>query len=207
MRCSLRIDSVTEPRDSGLTCAGVEPTLSGHSRGSRRVVLRTGTLTPSTDVGLRHDAGDAETGTGVEVGGGMRYEGDRWSMDGSARTLLVHEAGGYEEWGASGRGLSLTVAPAWGAAGSNVEVLWGSRTLKNSEGGSSSPSAGSRPRSGTDSQGRGRPGSSPRTRGSHSQSPGTARGGSGPGGRSLRRSRSDSRGAEQREEKATPTTP
>ena len=36
----------------------------------------------------RRREGDAETGTGVEVGGGMRYEGDRWSMEGSVRTLL-----------------------------------------------------------------------------------------------------------------------
>lgn len=97
-------------------------------------MLGTGTFTPSTDVGLCCDAGDAETGTGVEAGGGMRNEGDRWSIQGSARMLFVHEAGGYEEWGASGsiridpdvsgRGISLTVALAWGAAGSKVEGLW-----------------------------------------------------------------------------------
>ena len=32
-----------------------------------------GTLTPSLEVGLRHDGGDAETGTGVELGAGLRY--------------------------------------------------------------------------------------------------------------------------------------
>ena len=77
---------------------------------------------PSTDVGLRHDAGDAETGTGVEIGRGMRYEGDRWSMEGSARTLLVHEAGGCEEWGASG---SIRIDP--GASGRG---LWLSRSQR-----------------------------------------------------------------------------
>ena len=42
-----------------------------------------------------------------------------------------------------------TVAPAWGAAGSNVEGLSGARTLQNSEGVNSSLSADSRPRSAT----------------------------------------------------------
>ena len=32
-----------------------------------------GTLTPSLEVGVRHDGGDAETGTGFEAGAGMRY--------------------------------------------------------------------------------------------------------------------------------------
>ena len=50
------------------------------------------------------------------------------------RGLVAHEAGGYEAWGASasmtlapgggGRGLSMTVAPSWGAASSGVERLW-----------------------------------------------------------------------------------
>ena len=31
------------------------------------------TFTPSAEIGLRHDGGDAETGTGVEIGGGLRY--------------------------------------------------------------------------------------------------------------------------------------
>ena len=32
-----------------------------------------GLLTPGLDLGLRHDGGDAETGTGVELGGSLRY--------------------------------------------------------------------------------------------------------------------------------------
>ena len=96
-----------------------------------------GTLTPSLEVGVRHDAGDAETGTGLEVGAGLDYTAEGVSIGGAARTLLAHEDGAHEEWGASlgvridpdaaGRGLSLNVAPAWGNASSQAERLWGLR--------------------------------------------------------------------------------
>ena len=55
-------------------------------------------------------------------------------MEGRVRGLLTHSDGTYEEWGASGsirldpgvsgRELSLTVAPVWGAASGGVEQLW-----------------------------------------------------------------------------------
>ena len=42
--------------------------------GSRTLALSAAsTLTPTLQVGLRHDGGDAETGTGLEVGAGLRY--------------------------------------------------------------------------------------------------------------------------------------
>ena len=93
-----------------------------------------GTLTPRVEVGLRRDGGDAETGMGVEVGGGVRYARSAFAVEGRVRALAVHQASGYEEWGASGtvrlaprgsgRGLSLAVVPAYGAASSAVERLW-----------------------------------------------------------------------------------
>ena len=96
-----------------------------------------GTLTPSAEVGVRYDGGDAETGTGIEVGGALRYQGAGITIEGAVRTLVAHEESGYEEWGASGsvrvqpgasgRGLSLTFSPTWGAAASGVEKLWGLR--------------------------------------------------------------------------------
>ena len=103
--------------------------------GGRTATLASGAvLAPTLQVGLRHDGGDAETGTGVEVGAGVRYSAGILSVDGQVRTLLAHEAGGYEEWGASGTirlspgasglGPSLAVLPSWGAAGSGVERLW-----------------------------------------------------------------------------------
>ena len=91
-------------------------------------------LAPTAQVGLRHDGGDAETGTGVEVGAGIRYTAGMLTLEGQVRTLLAHEAGGYEEWGAggairlspdaSGLGPSLALLPAWGASGSAMARLW-----------------------------------------------------------------------------------
>ena len=56
------------------------------------------------------------------------------TVEGWIRTLVAHEASGYEEWGmsgairvtpdASGRGLTLSIAPAWGQTGSAAERLW-----------------------------------------------------------------------------------
>ena len=39
--------------------------------GSREVKFESGVLTPSLEIGLRHDGGDAETGSGLELGGGL----------------------------------------------------------------------------------------------------------------------------------------
>ena len=101
---------------------------------SRRFELDGATLTPSLELGLRLDGGDAETGTGVEVGAGIRYAGSGVTVEGSVRGLIAHEASGYEEWGASGsvridpgasgRGFSLTLTPSWGKASSGAKRLW-----------------------------------------------------------------------------------
>ena len=59
-------------------------------------------------------------------------------MEATARALLAHEAGGYEEWGLSGslqldpgrlgRGLSLRLASGWGLTDSSTETLWQQQT-------------------------------------------------------------------------------
>ncbi len=96
-------------------------------------------LRPSLELGLRHDGGDAETGTGVEFGGGVSYAdpGTGLSVEAKARMLVAHAASDYEEWGVSGtvrlapnergRGLSFSLAPTLGAASSGAERLWGAR--------------------------------------------------------------------------------
>ena len=115
-----------------------------------------GTLTPSLELGLRGDGGDAETGMGVELGDGGDAEtgmgvelgaGLAWADPGTgltvqakARGLVAHEAEEVREWGvsgevrlgpgASGRGLSLTLAPAWGDASSGTQRLWGLRDVR-----------------------------------------------------------------------------
>ena len=91
-------------------------------------------FTPSAEVGLRHDGGDAESGTGLEVGAGLSYVAGALTVEGQVRTLVAHEDSGYEEWGvsgtvritpsASGRGLMLRFAPQWGRTASAVQRLW-----------------------------------------------------------------------------------
>ena len=105
--------------------------------GSRALAAGPGaTLTPTLEIGLRHDAGDAETGTGVEVAAGLRYVdlAQGLTVEGTVRGLLTHSDEGYEEWGASGsvrldpgvsgRGVSLSIGPVWGAASGGVDQLW-----------------------------------------------------------------------------------
>ena len=104
-----------------------------------RVVETAGgaTLTPRFEAGVRRDGGDTQSGAGLEVGAGLRYARSAVTVEGRVRALALHEASGYEEWGASGsvrvdpsasgRGLSLTLAPTWGNASSAVERLWSLR--------------------------------------------------------------------------------
>ena len=111
--------------------------------GSHRIDLAGGqTLTPALEIGLRQDGGDAETGTGIEVGGGIAWADPALGLavTAKARGLLAHEDSDYTEWGASGsvkidlgasgRGLSLTLAPAWGADTGGAERLWGLRDAR-----------------------------------------------------------------------------
>ena len=91
-----------------------------------------GGLTPSLEMGVRYDGGDGVTGTGVELGGGLRYanSGGNVTVSGNVRTLLAHD---YNESGvdfllqllpSAGRGLSLSLHPVWGKTQSAAEQLW-----------------------------------------------------------------------------------
>ena len=66
-----------------------------------------GWVTPSLEPGTPHDGGDAETGFGVEFGGGIAWVDPDigLSLDVSGRTLLAHEDGDLKD-----RGLSASVA-------------------------------------------------------------------------------------------------
>ena len=102
--------------------------------GSREVNFGGASLTPSVQVGMRYDGGDAETGAGVELGGGVRFAASGLTMEVRGRGLLAHEDRDYEEWGVSasavispgseGRGLSMRVGSAWGAASSRADRIW-----------------------------------------------------------------------------------
>ena len=100
-------------------------------------------LTPSVEVGLRRDGGDAETGAGLDVGAGLVVSdsGAGLAVDVRVRTLLVHQDKDF-----SGRGVAVSlsynptpstplgfmarVAPSWGGqATRGAEALWGRETM------------------------------------------------------------------------------
>ena len=58
-------------------------------------------LVPKLEVGARHDGGDAETGFGAELGGGIVWTDPALglTLDVSGRTLIAHEDGAFEDRG------------------------------------------------------------------------------------------------------------
>ena len=100
-------------------------------------------LTPSVEVGLRHDGGDAETGAGMDVGGGLVVSdaSTGLAVDLRVRMLVMHQAEGFREWGmavslsynprpSTPLGFVARVAPSWGGqTTSGAEALWGQETM------------------------------------------------------------------------------
>ena len=94
-----------------------------------------GQMTPQLEVALRQDGGDGQTGAGVEVGGGLRYDGGGFTLEAMARSLVSDgdDAVEYKEWGmhlllqrstgTGGRGLSLRVMPTYGTQANSL-TLW-----------------------------------------------------------------------------------
>ena len=95
-------------------------------------------LTPSFEVGLRHDGGSGTTGTGWELSAGLSYVDPALgltveSRGSQSRVLAAHDEA-YEEWGVSGlvrvdpgsngQGLSLSLAPSYGQTAGGVQQLW-----------------------------------------------------------------------------------
>ena len=129
-------EAVEEPDGRGLKRARAKSTrLRLLLEGSQSFELDSGArLTPTLETGLRSDGGDAESGSGVEVRAGIRYTAPGMTVEASAHSLFGHQRRDYEEWGASGsiriapdasgRGVSLTVAPSWGAVASGTDRLW-----------------------------------------------------------------------------------
>ena len=102
-----------------------------------------GVVTPSFEVGARLDGGDAETGFGVDLGGGVALADPGRGMTAAlkARGLVAHEDQGLREWGVSAafawdqrpqtqRGWSLSLVQSWGASSSGgIEALFSRDTL------------------------------------------------------------------------------
>ena len=112
-------------------------------------------LTPSVEVGLRQDGGDAETGTGVDVGGGLSFTDalTGLSLDVRVRTLVAHQAAGFTERGmslslgwdptpSSPLGFGARVAPSWGGDVQGSEALWRGGPLSQLGAYGGQPSAG-----------------------------------------------------------------
>ena len=100
---------------------------------THKINLQSGGLfAPSLAVGMRHDGGDGETGTGAEIDGGLRYEnpGSRVTLEGRIRTLFGY-GGDHDEWGveshlqflpgADGQGWSFGLRSAYGDSSGGVE--------------------------------------------------------------------------------------
>ena len=125
--------------------------------GSRPIGLGGGaTLTPSLEIGVRHDDGDAETGFGLDLGGGLAVSdpGRGLQAELRGRGLLAHESKGFRELGFSGslawegkpssdRGAKLTLTQTVGGTSSGgADALLARGTLEgltandNDEGGS-----------------------------------------------------------------------
>ena len=96
--------------------------------GSYRIATKGGGhVTPKLELGLRQDGGDAETGFGVELGGGLTWVDPSLglSLELSGRTLITHDSDDLEDRGfaasllfdpkpATERGLSLVLRQEMG---------------------------------------------------------------------------------------------
>ena len=107
--------------------------------GSRGFSFGSGlSLVPGVEVGLRHDGGDAERGSGVDIGGELLVSRPAMGLSAEVRmrTLLVHEAEGFRERGVSVSlsfdpmpstplGFKARVEPSWGGRDrGGAEALW-----------------------------------------------------------------------------------
>ena len=107
-------------------------------------------LKPSVELGVRRDGGDAETGAGMDVGGGLVVSAPSVGVSAEVRVrmLLAHEAEEFTDRGVSVSlsynptpstpfGLRARLAPSWGGqATSGAEALWGRETLAGMASGS-----------------------------------------------------------------------
>ena len=99
------------------------------------------------ELGARHDGGDGVTGSGIELGLGLRHvSAAGLSVEGKLRGLLGHE-GDINEWGVSGtikktagadgQGFSFALSPGYGDDSSDLQRLW-EHGLRDADGNASS---------------------------------------------------------------------
>ena len=117
--------------------------------GSYRIATEGGGhVTPKLEIGARHDGGDAETGFGVELGGGLAWVDPALglSLDLSGRTLVAHGSDDLKDRGfaaslafdpdpASERGLSLALRQEMGGqAKGGLDALFRADPLEDRTG-------------------------------------------------------------------------
>ena len=103
-----------------------------------------GVLWQSVELALRHENGDAEEGSGLELGGRLRYtdQARGFAVEATGQGLIAHEDSSYRDWGASvsfqydpcvfclpGFGPSLHITPSWGTRLNGGRQLWSKQTL------------------------------------------------------------------------------
>ena len=114
-----------------------------------------GVVTPSFEVGARFDGGDAETGFGADIGGGVALVAPGHGVTAAlkARGLVAHKDQDLREWGVSAafawdprpqtqRGWSLSLMQSWGASSSGgMEALLSRDTLAGLSANDESPAS------------------------------------------------------------------
>ena len=89
---------------------------------------------PFGEVHARRDGGSGQTGSGMELAGGLRVSRGIFRVEGMGRMLTMHSAENYRERGAAlmlsvgegarQPGLTLSLQPRWGAPASGSQMLW-----------------------------------------------------------------------------------
>ena len=107
------------------------------------VLGKAAAVTPRLAIGVRHDGGDAETGFGADLGGGVVLEAPAQGLTVSleGRGVLTHEASGLRDRGVAGtlfwnpsptgRGPTLSLSQSFGARSANgKDALLSRETLE-----------------------------------------------------------------------------
>ncbi len=112
---------------------------------SRRQTLTSHkSLSPSLSLGARHDGGDGNTGTGVEMSGNVHYDNPLTKVSASLSMHTLLGRSDYEEWGiqgmlrlsagADGQGLSFVMRPGYGnraGGGAGSGQIWSNGLREN----------------------------------------------------------------------------
>ena len=129
-------DAVSTPEAGNLAAARAHATrLRAVLDGRRTFSLTAGaTLSPSIELGLRHDGGRRGDRDGLRASVGHADPSRGLDLALRVHALAGHAGDGYREWGGSGsvrlepggsgRGLSLSLTPSWGVDPGGSERLW-----------------------------------------------------------------------------------